>query len=151
MYCTNNLSYVTPNCHCIELEKTWLPDSIYYSLKKKLCVSIPEVYDTYFSCLVYLCCLLWTEHAMGKINKQTKLDFLTLTALHHLAVCCGCTATGSFWGRAPWVGAGHRDTSRPDPSECPYETGGRSERKPHPLWLTDICGERDKAKKFITP
>lgn len=81
-------------------------------------------------------------------HKKKKLDLLTLTVLHHLAVCCGCTATDSFWGRGPWVDAGHHDTSRPGPLECPYETGGRSERTPHPLWLADSWGERDKAKRL---
>ncbi len=83
-----------------------------------------------------------------KKHKEKKLDLLTLTVLRHLAICCGCTATSSFWGRGPWVGAGHHDTSPPGPSECPYETGGRSERTPHPLWLADSWGERSKAKRL---
>lgn len=89
--------------------------------------------------------VMCSKNGIDERRNEKKLNLLTLAALHHLAVCFGCTVAGSFWGRGLWVGAEHHDTSQPGPSECPYETEGRSERTPHPRWWADSCGERDKS------
>lgn len=79
-----------------------------------------------------LCASTTTVIVVGA-HRGKKLSLLTLTALHHLVVCCEYTATSNFWGRGPWVGAGHHGTSQRGPSKCPCETAGRTEHIPHPL------------------
>lgn len=82
-------------------------------------------------------------------TQREKLSLLTLTALHHLVVCCEYTATSNFWGRGPWVGAGHHGTSQRGPSEYLCETAGRTEHIPHPLWLADNWGDGRKQKTSL--